>query len=571
MKSIPEKQSLHNTNMNIPALDAVNSLLPVARRLHGMGANIVIQNDDKKPIHKYAFWFEQNRRQTAAEFAALPWKQAARISIMLGPGVSDNWIALDLDHQPDIQARDQWLIALGLPLDYAWAERSKSGTGWHIIIRCPGLELDGGAKKYDREAINGGHTELRAHGVLITLNTLADHLPDDLPALVDPALITAVYHKMTVTPEPKPAPVQPDYKPGDLPSDASEREEVLSRINAEIAHRLIKRGNKPGVYCCPLEHGPDGKDFLFDPATGRIGGCQGKHAGQLTRIMDLAHEMGIDTAKIARDVWTERHAKGYVYQAIENEPAPAPVIVEFFEGEQLNYYPDGIPLTVIDLLNPLHINQWCHLERGDIKGNRAWVTLWAAWHDGIISGRFDPHAPVSVADLVDRTGLSSALIRNALTFGDLFQFITLYREQNNIGIKTEINRGRPSDRWIFNPLDVAWRGFMNQIEPLLWRALVVEKYPSLPVEALDLDDLLSRWGITLDDIGRIDDICQPLYEQHWTEYQGALKHLAWRINEWRAVISAGGDGLNLPEGATYSTAAQFGDLLNQMDHDQHGG
>jgi hypothetical protein len=89
--------------------------------------------------------------------------------------------------------------------------------------------------------------------------------------------------------------------------DTSAREEIERRVRAEIAHVLVKRGRKDGYYCCPLDHGPNGKDFLFNAAPGQpIGGCQGKHAGLFTRWVDLAALLQIDVAHIARAVAEER-------------------------------------------------------------------------------------------------------------------------------------------------------------------------------------------------------------------------------------------------------------------------
>jgi hypothetical protein len=63
----------------------------------------------------------------------------------------------------------------------------------------------------------------------------------------------------------------------------------------------------------------------------------------------------------------------------DHAPAPQPARVEVvaqFAGETLNYYPDGLPLTVIELLNGLHRNQWVHVERNDILNAGAFVALW---------------------------------------------------------------------------------------------------------------------------------------------------------------------------------------------------
>lgn len=103
----------------------------------------------------------------------------------------------------------------------------------------------------------------------------------------------------------------PAHQPINLPGpahDASALEEIERRVRAEIARALVKRGRKEGYYHCPFEdHGADGKDFLFNAEPGEpIGGCQGKHAGQLTRWVDLAEFLKIDVRQIARDVAEER-------------------------------------------------------------------------------------------------------------------------------------------------------------------------------------------------------------------------------------------------------------------------
>jgi len=106
-----------------------------------------------------------------------------------------------------------------------------------------------------------------------------------------------------------PPPSDEDGLPPGLRDNPQEREEVQRRIWRAIADRLVKRGNKPDYFECPFDHGPDGKDFIFDPNTGRVGGCQGKHAGQITRYMELAHALDIDTAAIARQVAADVRSK----------------------------------------------------------------------------------------------------------------------------------------------------------------------------------------------------------------------------------------------------------------------
>ena len=115
----------------------------------------------------------------------------------------------------------------------------------------------------------------------------------------------------------------------DLASDPVERDEVERRVRLEIAkHYLIKRGTKnPDEYNCPLPHGPRGKTFYFKTeAGGAIGGCQGKHAGQLTRWRDLADHFDDDMVRrIAAEVG--REARERTRQAAPTPPtAPAPTV-----------------------------------------------------------------------------------------------------------------------------------------------------------------------------------------------------------------------------------------------------
>ena len=107
-----------------------------------------------------------------------------------------------------------------------------------------------------------------------------------------------------------PKPQQADDRTGQATSHSKPEElaEVKRRALVAIELALTKRGGKPGYYNCPFDdHGPDGKDFLFDPESGMIGGCQGKHAGMLTKWAELAAHLGIDVTAIGREVWEERN------------------------------------------------------------------------------------------------------------------------------------------------------------------------------------------------------------------------------------------------------------------------
>lgn len=120
---------------------------------------------------------------------------------------------------------------------------------------------------------------------------------------VECAFDAGVFHAILEASEPVSFFDPPPDKPEPLPDTAPDRlDQVAERVYAEIAQHLEKRGTRDHVYECPLDHGPDGKDFYFDPDSGKIGGCQGKHAGELTRWRDLADLLGIDVSEIARQV-----------------------------------------------------------------------------------------------------------------------------------------------------------------------------------------------------------------------------------------------------------------------------
>jgi len=130
--------------------------------------------------------------------------------------------------------------------------------------------------------------------------------------LFEPGTFLAVLASSILMPD---TPEEPEQltDPGvtNTESDREELDEVGRRVCQEIARVLKKRGDKPGNYECPYPgHGSGGKDFLFDPDTGLIGGCMGKHDGMLSqpkRWKDLAAFLNIDVSQIARDVWQEHH------------------------------------------------------------------------------------------------------------------------------------------------------------------------------------------------------------------------------------------------------------------------
>jgi hypothetical protein len=344
--------------------------LEAAQLFHSLGLNVIAQNDQKRPIHPYAHLVEQ--RQTTEDLNRLPWSRAKGIAVMLG-SISGDLVCIDFDKQPDARALAEFLIALHLPADYEWVDITPGG-GQHVYLRVPGLELEHHSKKYDRPGVIAGHIELRAHGILATLPPslhpsgkryrFAGTFPNQAPAVVAAELVVAAYEQITIAPEKPAAPAPQIYQPNDLPSEAAELLKVESRARAEIARHLVKRGTKPGVYHCPLDHGREGKDFLFNPEAEKpIGGCQGKHAGQLTRWVDLALHLGIDVKDIARDVAREgrkivdaKSGEQTPSNKAKRKPAPLetqiqPVNIptlQSHETAQLRYISDLPTTTILD-------------------------------------------------------------------------------------------------------------------------------------------------------------------------------------------------------------------------------
>lgn len=313
------------------------NLLEHARQLHAWGINVIPLDGQKKPIIKWKSkpdW--TTNRQTITDVNRFNWRNAKRIAAVCG-AVSGDLRCVDFDKQPDRAAVDRFLIELGLPVDYPWCEHTPGG-GWHVWLICPDLipPDDHRGGKVDREGITAGHIELRFEGVLTTF--YFETMPNTPPATASGAQVMSLYSAVTAAPKPEPEPARQSYTAPDLPSDASELEEIERRARALIVNTLVKRGGKAGYYNCPLEHGHDGKDFLFSPEPGQpIGGCQGKHAGQLTRWRDLAEFCGHDVSQIARDV------------AAEHAPISSHNRHEKTSADSI-HYPGGFPWTLTRFL-----------------------------------------------------------------------------------------------------------------------------------------------------------------------------------------------------------------------------
>jgi hypothetical protein len=278
-------------------------------------------------------------RQTPADVIAMPWYRAAGIAAVTGRA-SGGLVTIDFDRVSDRSLVDTLIMAMGLHPGYRWVV-STPGGGYHLHLLAPGLAEHlfqddrpdkRGSVKLDRAAINGGaydeagrvdnglpHIEVRYNRVLITLPpsryagkqyAFVSGDPDGTPEIVDWRVLLAAYECVTIPPPPRPKQEQEPYS-APRRDGLGEFEEVERRVFEFIANTLVKRGSKDQLYDCPQEHGRKGKDFYFNPETGKVGGCQGKHAGELRRYTDLADFLkpGI-VSQIARDVQIEYKSSG---------------------------------------------------------------------------------------------------------------------------------------------------------------------------------------------------------------------------------------------------------------------
>lgn len=215
----------------------------LARLAHNAGANIsaVVDAKTKRPWGQWRRW--QDERQTDDDFRKLRLGEVEAFGIFNGPG---HWRAFDLDATkggPPIprEPLNVVLSALGVPLDYPWAERSQSGRGWHVWIRCSD-ELperfagggDGAKSVYRGESLDGSfdHLELRwqsGHTVVAASydTTLwTNSAPNSPPAMVAAANVVAAFLAVAQPPpeRPNPNPERPERAEGrdsntDLPGD----------------------------------------------------------------------------------------------------------------------------------------------------------------------------------------------------------------------------------------------------------------------------------------------------------------------------------------------------------------
>lgn len=194
-----------------------------AEYYRSFGFNLVPLGNDKRPVitginqfgapsrFRWDDW--QLIKQTDKLWKSIRepayWTDVAGLGAVCGE-VSGALVCIDFDATPETDV-EAFLQHAELPPDYAWTV-STPGSGFHVWIYCPGLEIDKG--KLNRPSLSGnGHIELRYTGHYAALppslhpsgNLYAWSFgePSDHPAGVVPHLLLAAYDAITTekTPE----------------------------------------------------------------------------------------------------------------------------------------------------------------------------------------------------------------------------------------------------------------------------------------------------------------------------------------------------------------------------------
>lgn len=210
-----------------------------AANVRRLGANVtVIAYGERRPRHRWTAW--QTEPQTDAEFEALPWDRAGAFGIVNGFG---GWRCLDLDADKGGGANPvpketvlTLLAAMGLPPDYRWVERSQSGNGWHVWIRCPddfpeGFTARAEGKKgiFVGESRDGSFKQLELrwsdHQTVVSASIdkalWAHGLPQAPPATVEVDKVIAAFLAVARPKQPQEAPTRVEGRGTntDLPGD----------------------------------------------------------------------------------------------------------------------------------------------------------------------------------------------------------------------------------------------------------------------------------------------------------------------------------------------------------------
>jgi hypothetical protein len=204
----------------------------LAAKYRTFGFNLVPLGADKRPVvtginlsgglshFRWQDW--QATPQTDQRWKELKafawWTDVAGLAALSGP-VSGDLVCIDFD-RAEWATVETFLTAANLSA--AWTVTTPGG-GWHVWVRCPGLELDKG--KLDRAAVDGaGHIELRHTGHYTALpgsmhpngGCYAWHgdEPTEAPPSVAPDVLLAAYDAVTVVT----APVVSVPISGDMPT-----------------------------------------------------------------------------------------------------------------------------------------------------------------------------------------------------------------------------------------------------------------------------------------------------------------------------------------------------------------
>jgi P4 family phage/plasmid primase-like protien len=189
------------------------------------GFNLVPLGDDKRPVitgisstggplrFRWDEW--QSTKQNDKLWTEIKkppyWTDVNGLGAVCGP-VSGDLVCIDFDATPE-DSVETFLQHAELPADYAWTV-STPGSGFHVWIRCPGLEIEKG--KLNRPDSSGnGHIELRYTGHYAALPpsihpsggvyAWSFAAPSDLPALVVADRLLLSYGAVTVQEDAKTA------------------------------------------------------------------------------------------------------------------------------------------------------------------------------------------------------------------------------------------------------------------------------------------------------------------------------------------------------------------------------
>lgn len=233
-----------------------------ARQFHAWGANVTaIRTGGKGPAHAWKSspdWTRQ--RQTPADVADLPWRNAAGVGVINGVG---GMRTLDIDKCLSFDTVAAFLAGAGLPADYRHVGRSGSGNGWRVALIChedlPDTLLDSGILSAPpRVAGAFDHVELRwkdcqtvmppsaytfADGTAGPGYCYAGDVPTEPPAVLTADEVIAGFLAIAELPkEEKPQPVKPYVAPAKAPARQPQKatgvrvdyKATLHRIREEI-------------------------------------------------------------------------------------------------------------------------------------------------------------------------------------------------------------------------------------------------------------------------------------------------------------------------------------------------